>query len=325
MSGHAPTAKSDVFCQMKNASSDSRAKLSPDRCPASVTDSIDTSIGLHMFAPTCPTPVATKFSPLKTPPSDKLPSSLADLPQPKALTYLSSVERQDALFGSCVKVDSGEPLIGVPAKAESINDQDVPIDNGPHHSDQLYGDPASVEDLWEFAKEILHDDFSPNNAPLSIIGRVFRHLTCLPLHVKCSIVSRFHGRDLLPSQSFWLLLLSKVGQSSPGSYCELEQRLVEGRHGVLHRNCPIWSKDRTNHRQEAKTSVGNYEFAATYKCKCQGCRYECLAVRVDGGLVFMQNTELRNGKKQPLFHDMVRHNACLSTGRVGSHSSLSHA
>ena len=127
-------------------------------------------------------------------------------------------------------------MIGVPAKAESINDPDVPTDDGhPYRSDQFFGDPASVEDLWEFAKDIFHNDFSPNNALLSMIRWAPRHLTYLPLHFKRSIVSRFYGRDLLPSQSFRPLPLSMVGESFPGSYGGLEQRLVEGRHGVLHR------------------------------------------------------------------------------------------
>jgi len=307
VSGHARTAKSDMVCQEKNASSGSRAKLSSDRCHASVTDSIDTSTGLDMFAPTCPTPVATKFSPLKTPPSDKLPSPHADLPQPKALTYLSSVECPDAFFGSHAKLESGQPLIGVPAKAESINDPDVPTGGGhPGHSDQFFGNPASVEDLWEFAQEILHDDFSPNNAPLSMIRRAPRHLTSIPY-------------------SFRPLPLSMVGESFPGSYGGLEQRLVEGRHGVLHCYCPIWSKDKSNQRHECKTSYTKYEWVANYKCKCQECRYAFSVVRVDGGLVFMQKTELKNGKKQPVCHDMDRHNACPSPVRAGSRSSLSHA
>ena len=118
-------------------------------------------------------------------------------------------------------------MIGVPAKAESINDPDVPPVGGHSgHSDQFFGHPASVEDLREFAQEILHDDFSPNNAPLSTLRRAPRRLTSLSVHVKRSIVSRFHGRDLLPSQSFRPLPLSKVGQSSLGSCCGLKQRLV---------------------------------------------------------------------------------------------------
>ena len=71
--------------------------------------------------------------------------------------------------------------------------------------------------------------------------------------------------------------------------------------------------------------VGNFEFVALYKCKCQGCRYELTVVRVDGGLVFMQKSGLRNGKKQPVFHDMDWHNASSSSGPSGSCSTLTHA
>ena len=200
-----------------------------------------------------------------------------------------------------------------------------PVGGHSYPSDQFFGDPASVEDLWEYAQEILHDGFSPNNAPPSMLSRAPRRLTSLPPHVKCSIVARFRAKDLLPSQSFRPLPLSRVGQSAPGSYGGLEQRLVEGRHGVLHRNCPVWTKQRTNQCQQGQTSTGNYEFVATYKCKCVGCRYELSVIRVNGGLVFIQNTELINGKKQSVFHDMERHNACPSPGRSGSRSSLSHA
>ena len=312
---HAPGTKSDLVSQ---------ENVLPEKCHASGNNVIDTSIGLDMFAPTVPTPLATKFSPLKTPPADKLSSSPEDLPQPKALTYSSNNEQTLELN---TKLESGEPLIGAPATAESVNDSDVPPGGGRSYpSDQFYGDPASVEDLWEFAQEILHDDFSPNNAPRSMRSGVPQiHRSSLPSHVKRSILAHFRTNVLLPLQSFRPLPTSRVGQSSPGSYCGLEQRLVEGRHGVLHRNCPIWTKHRINQHQKAQRSTLHYEFVATYKCKCVGCRYELSVIRVDGGLVFMQKTELRNGKKHPVFHDMDRHNACPSLGHKGSRSSLSHA
>ena len=50
-----------------------------------------------------------------------------------------------------------------------------------------------------------------------------------------------------------------------------------------------------------------------------------LVARVNGGLVFMQKTELKNGKKQTVCHDMDRHNAFSTSVRAGSRSSLSHA
>ena len=59
-------------------------------------------------------------------------------------------------------------MIGVPAKAESVNDPGVPPVGGHSgHSDQFFGDAASVEDLWEFAQEILHNNFSPSEYALS--------------------------------------------------------------------------------------------------------------------------------------------------------------
>ena len=52
-----------------------------------------------------------------------------------------------------------------------------------------------------------------------------------------------------------------------------------------------------------------------------------LAVRVEGGLVFLQRSEVKNGTRELVGHDMGKHNASLSVGqtRTGSHSTLAHA
>ena len=294
---HGHALNPDMVCQDKHASSASTSDLSPEKCHGAVSHSIDTSIGLDMFTPTCPTPVATNFSPLKTPPANKSHTSHATLPRPKALTYSSNFQRPDDTFGSHAELKSEEPIIGVPAKAESVNDPDVPLPGGHSgHSDQFCGEPASVEDLWEFAQEILHDDFSPNNTAnnptMPSRTRAPRALSSLPLHVERSIRSRYHRKELVPSQSFLPLPCSKVGQRSPGSYYGLEQRLVEGRHGVLQRLCPIWTRGRKNEAKYTDAQNRIFEFVTDYNCKCPGCPYGLSVVRVNGGLVLMQKTEI---------------------------------
>ena len=83
-----PQKKSDGVSREKPTSADSTANATPGSC-ASRIYSVDTTIGVDIFTPTCPTPIATKCSPLKTPPTEKLPSLDVELPQPKSLAYTS--------------------------------------------------------------------------------------------------------------------------------------------------------------------------------------------------------------------------------------------
>ena len=50
-------------------------------------------------------------------------------------------------------------------------------------------------------------------------------------------------------------------------------------------------------------------------------------VRVEGGLAFLQRSEVNNGTRELVGHDLGKHNAPLSAGqtRMGSHSTLKHA
>ena len=136
----------------------------------------------------------------------------------------------------------------------------------------------------------------------------------LPEHVKRSIYSRYPTLSLLPSQSFGPLPLSKVGTSSPGAFGRLEQLMVEGRLGVLHHNFPVWKKHRIGQGRPLINHLTSsiFEFVTSYKCKCRGYHYELSVVRVEGGLVFLQRSEVKNGMRKLVGHDLGKHNASAS-------------
>ena len=192
-----------------------------------------------MFTPTCPVPIATKFYPLKTPPTEKSPSSNVKLPQPKSLTYTSHRD------GS-----SSNQLIGPFAKAETVPEPD-------EEAEQLIDLPAKVKPCMPRTTLQVNSTVTLCRSShcgslrktycTTILYRTIRlcrsslhHLPpqrmTLPEHVKHSIYLRYPTLSLLPSHSFGPLPLSNVGTPSPGAFGGLEQLMVEGRLGVLHHN-----------------------------------------------------------------------------------------
>ena len=69
--------------------------------------------------------------------------------------------------------EEAEQLLDLPAKVEAVHFTGNP-------PDQLYGNPASVESLWKFAKEILHDDFTLNNTSRNSLHRLPPQRMTLP-------------------------------------------------------------------------------------------------------------------------------------------------
>ena len=174
-----PQKKSDGVSWEKPASADSTANATLGSC-ASQIYSVDTTIGVDIFTPTCPTPIATKCSPLKTSPTEKSPLLDVELSQPKSLTYTSHCYGSNQLIGPVEKAETvsdpdeeAEQLLDLPAKVEAVHFTGNP-------PDQLYGNPASVESLWKFAKEILHDDFTLNNTSRNSLHRLPPQRMTLP-------------------------------------------------------------------------------------------------------------------------------------------------